>query len=89
MCGFLSSQAFKLLQDIDILVRKVQKISNIRQEVASLKKAADDALNFLQSNNNLIPYWFSKVSVICTIHKMNTPQKLFLPTSICPLKKVL
>jgi hypothetical protein len=85
MSVFLSFQAFQLLKDIDILVKKVQKISKMRQEVTSLKKAVDDVVKFLQSNKSLISYWFSKVSVICTIHKLNKPPKMHLSTKICPL----
>lgn len=88
MSVFQSLQAFKLLQHIDILVKKVQKNSKMRQEVTSLKKAVGDVIKFLQSNKNLISYWFSKVSVICTIHKFNKLTKMLLSTSIFPLQNV-
>jgi hypothetical protein len=56
------------LDDIKILVKNVQKISRAKQELAGLKKAVGDTMEFLESNQSLITQWFAKVSVTCAIY---------------------
>jgi hypothetical protein len=55
----LHKQSFKLLRDIDVLVKKVNKISKLRQAVKGFKKAIDDTDKFIESNQTFISYWNS------------------------------
>jgi hypothetical protein len=47
-------QSFILLQDIDILAKRVKKILKMRQEIICLKKAVGDIAKFIESNQSLI-----------------------------------
>jgi hypothetical protein len=55
-------QSFKLLQDIDVLAKKLKKILKMRQEVIGLKKAVGDAVKFLESNRSLITHCCSTLT---------------------------
>jgi hypothetical protein len=55
----VQKQAYMLLKDIDILVKKVNKISKMRKEINGLKKAVSDTGNFLENNKSLISRWCS------------------------------
>lgn len=76
---FLFLQAFTILKDINILVKKVQKISKMRQEVTSLKKAVGDTVEFLESNRSLIIDFCSMVSARYILKR---PPKMYFPTHI-------
>jgi hypothetical protein len=64
---YLLPQVFHLLKDINILVRKVQKVSKMRQEMTGLKKALADTKNFLESNQSLSTDFSSVVSARYTV----------------------
>ena len=62
---FHSVQVFKLLHDITVHVKDVEKISRTKEEIIGLKKAVNDTVNYLESNPSLISQFFSTVSVWC------------------------
>ena len=60
---FHSVQVFRLLDEITVHVKDVQKISRTKEEIIGLKKAVNDTVNYLESNRSLVSHWFSTVSV--------------------------
>lgn len=55
-------QSFVLLQDIEILAKRVKKMLKMRQEVTGLKKALGDIVEFLESNQSSVSRWCSTLT---------------------------
>ena len=66
---FHSVQVFRLLEEMTLHVKDVRKISSAKEEIICLKKAVNDTVNYLESNQSLVSHWFSTVSVWCLICK--------------------
>jgi hypothetical protein len=60
---FHSVQVFKLLDEITVHVKDVRKILGIKEEILGLKKAVNDTVSYLESNQSPMSHWFSTVSV--------------------------
>jgi len=60
---FHSVQVFKLLERLTLHVKDVQKISSAKKEIIGLKKAVNDTVKYLETNQSVISRCISTVSV--------------------------